>query len=197
MPKDINRLKQQMDFIIEIDKLKAVFRQSYLADGTRKENDPEHSWHLAMMAIILSEYANVEVDVLTVVKMVLIHDIVEIDAGDTYAYDEKGHELKLLKEREAAKRIFGLLPKEQGQEYERLWETFEQKQTPEAKFAAAIDRVQPILLNYLSKGKAWLEHGIYKEQVIAYNKHAAEGSLSIWEYIKNIIDEAYAEGYLR
>ena len=197
MKTEITRMKQQMNFIIEIDKLKKIFRQSYLADGSRRENDPEHSWHLAMMAVILSEYANEPIDVLTVIKMVLIHDIVEIDAGDTYAYDAKAHQDKLRREREAAYRIFGILPQNQFKEYLNLWEEFEAKQTPEAKFAAAIDRVHPILLNYLSNGKAWIEHGVYKEQVINYNRHAEEGSKDIWKYIINVINEAYTEGYLK
>lgn len=192
-----DRIKKQIEFITEVDKLKKVIRQSYISDGSRKENDTEHSWHLALMTMILAEHANEPVDVLKVMKMVIIHDIVEIDAGDTYAYDEKGNEDKYDREVKAAERIFGLLPEDQCESLKSLWEEFEARQTIEAKFAAAIDRVQPILLNYLSDGRAWKEHGISKKQVLKRNQHTMEGSSDIWSYFLELIDSATEKGYLR
>lgn len=190
------RFQQQMTFIAEVDRVKNIFRQSYLADGSRRENDAEHSWHLAMMAMILAEYANVSIDVLRVLKMVLIHDLVEIDAGDTYIYDEVGQANKLEKEIQAADRIFGLLPEDQCLEYRALWEEFEARETAEAKFAAALDRSQPVLLNYLSGGIAWKHHGIAKHQVFARNGHSQEGSEQIWECIQAIVEAAVEESFL-
>ncbi len=191
-----SRMKQQMDFIIEIDKLKSIFRQSLLIDGSRNENDTEHSWHIAMMAFILVEYANEPVDVQKVIKMLLIHDIVEIDAGDTYAYDEKGYEDKYEREIKAADRLFGLLPEDQTLEFRRLWDEFEEAKTIEARYANALDRVQPILLNYLSGGTAWMKHGIHKSQVLARNEFSKDGSEVIWEYILDIINDAVNKGYI-
>ncbi len=191
-----NRLRMQIDFIIEIDKLKRIVRQSYLTDSIRKENDAEHSWHLAMLAIILQEYSNSKVDILKVIKMVLIHDLVEIDAGDTYAYDLKGNEDKWERESKAAGRIFGILPKDQKEEMLSNWQEFEQGITMEAKFAAAIDRIEPILLNYLSKGKAWKEHGVKEFQVMERNKVVQEASIELWDFIKGIIEESVSNGYL-
>lgn len=190
------RISQQMNFITEIDKQKSIFRQSYLADGSRNENDAEHAWHLALMAIVLGEYSNESIDILKVIKMVLIHDLVEIDAGDTYAYDIKGNEDKYIRESAAAKRIFALLPQDQGKQLYQLWEEFEARETKEAKFAAALDRVQPILLNYLSEGKAWLKHSIARSQVEKRNEHTQEGSETIWNYICSILDSAVEKGYL-
>lgn len=191
------RIDQQIAFITEVDKQKNIFRQSYLADGSRHENDAEHAWHLALMAIILGEHANEAIDVLKVVKMVLIHDLVEIDAGDTYAYDVKANEDKYMREVAAAHRIFGLLPNDQNEQLYKLWEEFEARETKEAKFAAALDRVQPILLNYLSEGKAWLKHGISRSQVEVRNEHTSDGSATIWNYICDILDAAVKEGYLK
>lgn len=191
------RFRKQIEFIIEIDKLKSIIRQSYVTDCSRKENDSEHSWHLAMMAFILAEHANTEIDVLKVIKMVLIHDIVEIDAGDTYAYDTKGHEDKSEREIQAAERLFYILPNDQAAELRYLWDEFEERKTNEAKFAAALDRIQPILLNYLSKGRAWKDNNISTEQVIERNKHTKEGSNAIWEYVKEIVDLSFEKGYLK
>ena len=165
----MERLQQQMEFIHEVDKLKKIGRQSYLTDSSRKENDAEHSWHLALMAVFLSEYAKEEVDVLQVISMVLIHDLVEIDAGDTYAYDTEGNKTKRAREEAAAKRIFGLLPKEQEKKLWDLWEEFEANETPEANFANALDRIQPIMLNHKSGGKAWAEHGVELSQILSRN----------------------------
>lgn len=149
------RLKKQMDFLLEVDKLKFINRQTYLSDGTRRENDAEHSWHLALMAVLLSEHADEEVDLLKVITMVLIHDLVEIDAGDTYAYDEAGKQTQRIREEKAADRIFAMLPKDQGEKFRALWEEFDAYETPEAKFAHVCDNVQPLMLNHATGGKSW------------------------------------------
>jgi putative hydrolase of HD superfamily len=190
------RLKQQMNFLIEIDKLKSIFRQSHLIDGTRNENDTEHSWHIAVMAMILAEYSNEPIDVLRVIKMLLIHDVVEIDAGDTYAYDVKGYEDKYEREIKAADRLFGLLPEDMHLEMRGLWDEFETCESAEARYANALDRVQPILLNYLSGGKAWMAHGIRRSQVMARNEFSKDGSEVIWAYILEIINDAVDKGYI-
>ena len=149
------RLKKQMDFILEVDKVKNIMRQTYLADGNRKENDAEHSWHLALMAVLLKEYAPEEVDLSKVIPMVLIHDLVEIDAGDTYAYDDDGAKTKRAREKKGADRIFGLLPEDQGKWLYDLWEEFEAYETPEAKYAHMLDNSQPLFLNDATDGISW------------------------------------------
>ena len=169
------RLKKQLDFILEVDKVKNIFRQTYLADGNRKENDAEHSWHLALMAVLLKEYSNEEVDLSKVIPMVLAHDLVEIDAGDTYAYDEKGAATKDARERKAADRIYGLLPEDQGQWLKALWEEFEAYETPEAKFAHVLDNCQPLFLNDASNGRSWEEHQVKKSQIYKRNRKTGEG----------------------
>lgn len=189
-----NRLEKQIEFILELDKIKSIVRQTYLSNGERKENDAEHSWHLALMCFTLSEYANEPIDVLKTMKMVLLHDVIEIDAGDTYAYDTAGNETKRERELEAAKRIFPILPKEQAEEYRSLWDEFEERKTPEAKFARMLDNVQPVLLNHASGGKSWREHGVKKSQVMGRNERTHEGSEEIWSYLKNIIDENVKKG---
>ncbi len=178
----MERLQQQMEFIAEVDKLKKIGRQSYLTDSSRKENDAEHSWHLAMMAVFLSEYAKEDVDVLHVISMVLIHDLVEIDAGDTYAYDAEGNKSKRAREEKAADRIFNILPEDQAQKVRDLWEEFEANETPEANFANALDRVQPIMLNHKSDGKAWAEHGVALTQILSRNVNVKKGAPKLWEY---------------
>ena len=191
------RFLKQIEFIKEIDKLKQIYRQSYILGKNRKENDAEHSWHIALMAILLQEHSNQDINIIKTIKMLLIHDLVEIDAGDTYAYDEKGNEEKFEREQIAAERIFGLLPEDQRQEFLDLWLEFEERKTNEAKFAASLDRFQPIILNYFTDGKAWIEHDIKKEQVIKRNQHTNEGSTQIWEYILEIIDDAVLKEYLK
>ena len=161
----MTRLEQQMNFIIEIDKLKEIVRQTYISSAERKETDAEHAWHFAIMAVLLAEYANEPVDVMKVVKMALIHDLVEIDAGDTYLYDEEGAKTKADRENKAADRLFHMLPEDQGEEFDSIWREFEERKTPEARFAAALDRLQPVMLNDATNGKAWEEHGITEEQV--------------------------------
>ena len=193
----MTRLEQQMQFILEVDRLKQIVRQTYLSGADRKENDAEHSWHLAMMACLLGEYANEKVDVLHVIKMVLIHDLVEIDAGDTYAYDQAGNETKRAREVLAADRIFGMLPKDQGAELRNLWEEFEAGKTPEAKFALALNKVQPILLNACPNGSAWAEHGVRLEQIQKRNARTPEGSKQLWEFCEALIERNVEKGRIR
>lgn len=190
----MERLKQQMEFILEVDKVKNIFRQTYIADGKRKENDAEHSWHLALMAVLLKEYANEEVDLAKVLPMVLVHDLVEIDAGDTYAYDDAGAATKAEREKKAAERIFGLLPENQGQQMKALWEEFEAYDTPEAKFAHMLDNSQPLFLNDTTDGKSWAEHQVRKSQIYKRNSRTGEGSREIWEYMQEIVEKHIEKG---
>lgn len=184
-----SRVEKQMEFIVEMDKTKQIVRQTYLADASRKENDAEHAWHLAMMAYLLREHANTEIDVAKTMMMVLIHDLVEIDAGDTYAYDEKGNADKREREVQAADRIFPILPPDQAEEMRALWEEFESDKTPEAKFAHTLDRIQPILLNDASGGKSWREHGVTVDKVLKRNEYTKDGSEVLWDYAKKCIDK--------
>ncbi len=191
------RLQKQIDFVIEVDKIKHIFRHTKLIDGSRYENDAEHSWHLATMAMVLKEHANEdELDVGKVIRMLLVHDIVEIDAGDTFAYDKEGHEDKNDREMAAADRIFGLLPQDQARRMHKLWSEFEARQTPEAKFAAALDRLQPLIHNYHTEGKAWQKHDISLKQVMKRNKHIKEGSEVLWEFALDLLNRAVQQGYL-
>jgi len=191
------RLEQQIRFIKEIDKLKQVWRQNHVLHEDRPENDAEHMWHLAVMAVILLEHANEpDLDLLRVLKMLIIHDVVEIDAGDTFAYDDAGHLDKREREERAAERIFGLLPPDQRQEFLGLWQEFEDQTSKEAKFALALDRFHPMLLNYTNKGNTWQRHGITFDRVIKRNEVIAEGSAPIWEYAKRMVDDAVDKGYL-
>jgi putative hydrolase of HD superfamily len=160
------RLQQQINFVIEIDRLKGVLRQTPLMDSSRRENSAEHSWHLAMMALTLAEYAPAGVDVQQAMHQVLIHDLVEIDAGDTFCYDQAAHEDKAEREQQAAKRIFGLLPEPHNQKLRQLWDEFEAQQTPTAQFAAALDRLQPLLHNWQTEGGTWKQHNIHRDQVM-------------------------------
>ncbi len=194
---DRERFSKQIEFIVEIDKLKQIVRQSALCDGTRQENDSEHSWHIALMAILLSEYANsLDIDLLKVIKMLLIHDLVEIYAGDTFAYDKVGNMHKEKREREAAKRIFGILPEDQNEELLSLWEEFESMSTPEARFASALDKLQPLILSYNNKGWSWKKHGVASSQIIESKKDIAKGSEDLWEYTKRLIQKSIDEGFL-
>lgn len=180
----MTRLEKQMAFIEEVDKIKLIGRQNYLADGSRKENDAEHSWHLALMTMLLSEYSNEEIDVLKTMGMVLIHDIVEIDAGDTYAYDYEAQKTQKERELAAADRIFNILPEDQAKKLRALWDEFEAGETAEARFAAAVDRVQPAMLNSASGGISWKEHDVTLSKVLERNGKAALGSEMLWEYEK-------------
>ena len=179
---DNERLEKQFDFFREIDKEKFIGRQTYLTDGERKENDAEHAWHMAIMTVLLAEYANEKVDVLKTVMMLLIHDLVEIDAGDTYAYDEEGKKTQREREEKAAKRIFGLLPEEQGEKLMALWEEFEAYETPEANFAHTMDNIQPVMLNDATDGKAWKEHQVRLSQFMGRQEDTPKGSETLWRY---------------
>lgn len=191
------RLEQQLQFIVEVDKVKNIFRQTYLADGKRKENDAEHSWHLALMAVLLTEYAPGKVDLGKVIPMVLIHDLVEIDAGDTYAYDEAGAATKNERERKAADRIFGLLPEDQRKWLRSLWEEFEAYETLEAKYAHMLDNSQPLFLNDASDGKSWTEHQVKKSQIYKRNQKTCEGAPMIWEKMQELVEKHIQEGHVK
>lgn len=186
-----------MRFIIEADKLKEVFRQTLVSQSRRPENSAEHSWHFALMIITLAEHSNHQpLDVLRVLKMVLIHDLVEIDAGDTFAYDTKLMADQHEREARAANRIFGLLPPDQFAEFRACWDEFEAQETPEARFAAACDRLHPMLLNCLTEGHSWRKHGITRDRVLARNGHIVKGSTTLWDYALRMVDEAVAKGQL-
>lgn len=190
------RLAQQIQFILEVDKLKNVIRRTYINGATRRENSAEHSWQLALMALILAEHANEPVDAARVMKMVVIHDIVEIDAGDTYFFDDAGTADKAAREQQAADRLFGLLPDDQAEKLRQIWQEFEARVTPEARFANAIDRVVPLLLNYQTQGKSWQEHGIHSDDILSRMAHVNAGSETIWQLIQAVVAAAVAEGFL-
>ena len=192
---DLNLLKQ-IEFIKEIDKLKYIQRRTRLFNSDRHENDAEHSWHLAMMAIILAGHSNAAIDVLKVVKMVLIHDIVEIDAGDTFIYDTQKNHTNTEEELEAAKRIFGLLPADQAKELIEIWQEFEEGQTAEAKFAKSMDRLEPLLQNTSNNGGTWAEYNVDYQKVYDKKKVINEGSSSIWHFAENLLNESVENGIL-
>lgn len=191
------RFEQQLKFIMELDQEKNIFRQTHLSGGGRRENDAEHAWHMAIMVYLLSEYANEPIDVAKTMLMLLIHDVVEIDAGDTYAYDAEAKKTEKMREAAAAKRIFGLLPEDQGNALRSLWEEFEAYETPEARFAHVMDNFQPLLLNDSNGGMDWKMHGIQRSQTEQRNEKTASGSEAIWEYMKTILDKNVAKGSLR
>jgi putative hydrolase of HD superfamily len=194
---DLKRLEQQIAFVREVDKLKSIDRQTLLTDASRRENDAEHSWHLALMALLLGEYAGArDLDLLHVIRMVLIHDLVEIDAGDTYCYDQAGYEDKSQRETAAAERIFNLLPPDQAAEIRSLWDEFEASETAEAKFANALDRLQPLMHNVFTNGQMWKRHGIVKSQVIDRNRKIADGAPDLWAFARSLIEKAVEDGDL-
>lgn len=190
-------LIKQIEFIKEIDKLKYIQRRTKLFGSDRNENDAEHSWHLAMMAIILSKHSNAAIDVLKVVKMVLIHDIVEIDAGDTFIYDTAKSHVNTHEERAAAERIFGLLPAEQAEELITIWEEFEAGETDEAKFARSMDRLEPLLQNVSNQGGTWKEYNVDYQKVYDKKQVIKNGSATIWSYAEKLIEESVANGILK
>ncbi|MDT8068705.1 MAG: HD domain-containing protein [Terriglobia bacterium] len=193
----MNRLEDQLAFILELDKLKTVFRQTLLIDMSRRENSAEHSWHLATMAVLLEEYAAEPVNLLKTIKMLLVHDIVEIDAGDTFAYDTAGYADKDDREQKAAERIFGLLPEEQGREFRNLWEEFEARQTPESKYANALDRLQPLLHNAQTQGGTWRIHKVTKDKVIKRMEPVRIGMPNIYSTVEKVIADACAAGWIK
>lgn len=192
-----DRLAQQIQFVVELDKLKAILRQTLLTDGSRRENSAEHSWHIALMAIVLAEYSPVELDLLRVVKLLLLHDVVEIDAGDTFCYDHQGNHSKADRELQAADRLFGLLPLDQASELRSLWDEFEAQATPEAQFAAALDRLQPLLNNQQTQGHSWQKHGIRRPQVKHRIAPMLVGAPELWHFADQLIDACVAAGYLQ
>ncbi len=181
---DEKRLEQQIAFCREIDKEKFIGRQTWLTGATRKENDAEHAWHMAVMTVLLSEYANEEINVLRTMTMLLIHDLVEIYAGDTYAYDEEGKKTQKRRELAAADRLFQMLPEDQGKKFREIWEEFEAENTPESRFARTMDNLQPMMLNAATDGKSWADRGIRLSQILGRNKNTAKGSEVLWEYAK-------------
>ena len=187
IPLPSDRLRRQIAFLLEADKLKGVLRRSYLIDGERRENSGEHSWHTALLTMILAEYSNRSIDVCKVIRMMLIHDLVEIDAGDTFIYDAAGNAAKAEREQAAAERVFGLLPDDQRDAVRQLWEEFELQRTAEAKFANAIDRLMPVLHNYFTGGRSWREHNITQEQALAKNGKIADGARELWEVARSLI----------
>jgi len=194
---DEARLQKQIDFIVEIDRLKTIYRQSFLLDATRHENDVEHSWHIAMMAMLLSEYSNEGVDLLRAIEMLLVHDIVEIEAGDVFVYDAEANKGKLEREKNAADKLFNILPADQAAEMRALWDQYEAMDTPEAKFAMAMDRLQPILQNYFTRGKSWQAHGVTARQVLDVNARIKKGSDVLWQYAQFIVQDSIKKGYIK
>lgn len=191
------RMKKQIAFALEIDKVKNIFRQTHLSSHGRRENDAEHSWHMAVMAYLLQEYANEEVDIAKVMLMCLLHDIVEIDAGDTYAYDEEGLKTQKAREDAAKERIFSILPEEQKAEFTALFDEFEAYETPEAKFVHAIDNLQPLILNDSNNGGDWLEHHVTAEQVYQRQSKTKLGSEKLFEITDQMIRNHIDKGNLR
>lgn len=192
------RLKKQLDFLIEIDKVKSIFRQTYIADGSRHENDAEHSWHLGIMAILLSEYIKEDINICKVIKMVLIHDLIEIYAGDTFAFDEKGMEDKEEREQASAAKLFGMLPDDQEKDFRDLWNEFEECKSREAEYASMLDRLQPLILNYVVDGGSWKEHNITVDQI--YKRHEVTfrtGPKEFVDLVKFIVEECVNKGYLK
>ena len=194
---ETDRLEKQIRFLLEVDKLKTILRRTYILHADRSENTAEHSWHLAITAMILSEYANEEIDISRVIKMVLIHDIVEIDAGDTYLYDAAGAADKAEREGAAAERLFGILPPDQEQEFRDLWDEFERRETIESRFSSALDRFIPQLHNYHTQGRTWKEHGITADRVLDRNACIADGSSTLWEWAQALLNDAVEKGFLR
>lgn len=212
---DKERMKRQLEFLLELDKMKNLYRQTYilrddLPEGSkefeenfrerkplpRRENDAEHSFSLAIAAAVLAEYSNEPVDVVKVMKMVLVHDAVEVDAGDTYCYDKEGYKTKRERELKAAERIFGILPADQQEEYRGLWDEFEENTTPEARFANAMDRIQPMLLNYTRDGISWKEHDVHFDMVAERSMKIKDGSEELWEYFYSLLEDANKKGVL-
>lgn len=193
-----NRLDRQIRFLLEIDRLKKIERRTTLLDRSRQENSAEHSWHITLMAVLLAEYSKEDgIDLLRVLKMLLIHDIVEIDAGDTFVYDAQGQEDKEEREEAAADRLFGLLPEDQRRELYELWQEFEARETPEARYAAALDRLQPMLHNVHTEGASWRRHGIRHHQVVEMNCTVDEGAPALWDLARGLLEAAVEKGHLR
>ncbi len=191
------RFQKQIEFILEADKLKHTLRRTVLLDRSRRENSAEHSWHIALTVLVLSEYAGEKnIDLFRVLKMLVAHDLVEIDAGDTYCYDDLGREDQSRREQIAADRIFNILPDDQAKAFRKLWDEFEARTTPESRFANALDRLQPFLHNYFTEGQTWQENNVKSNQVIARMQPVEDGSPDLWNYVRELIDDAVKKGYL-
>jgi putative hydrolase of HD superfamily len=191
-----DRLERQLAFIMELDRLKQVLRRNVIADRSRQENTAEHSWHIAMMALVLGEHADGEVDIGRVTKMLLLHDVIEIDAGDTFAYDAAATRDQAERERVAADRLFGLLPDDQGGDLRALWEEFEAEESADAVFARCLDRMQPLLLNRATDGVSWRRHGVTVDQVLARNSIIKDAAPSLWAVVERLVAESAEEGLL-
>ena len=191
------RLERQVAFIVEIDKLKNVLRQTLLTDESRQENSAEHSWHLALMAGVLAEYAPEGVDIPRVVRMVLVHDLVEIDAGDAFCYDPAAVMGKAEREQACADRIFDLLPPDQGAELRALWDEFEERSTPDGRFANALDRLQPLFQNFHTRGGTWRMHGVQREQVMKRMDPIRDSVPALWPLVEQVLERATAEGWIK
>lgn len=189
-------IRQQLDFLTELDKMKQIFRRTPLIDGSRRENDAEHSWHLAVMLMVLKDYAAPDVDINHAIQMALVHDLVEIYAGDTYAYDEKGYEDKLSRETAAAEKLYAMLPHQQSKQFRALWEEFDACETPSSLYANAGDRLQPFINNYLTGGEPWSSNNITKSQALKRQEPVKHGMPALWEYVQNTINDAVAKGML-
>ena len=197
IPGKSNRFRCQIEFILEVDKLKQTLRKTILLDRSRKENSAEHSWHIALTALVLSEYAKEkDIDFFRVIKMLLVHDLVEIDAGDTYCYDEPGRRNQARRERIAADRIFNILPPDQAGSLRALWDEFEKRETPESRFAHALDRFQPFLHNYFTEGQSWQENEIESRQVESRMRPVNDGAPNLWNYVNTLIEDAVEKGFL-
>lgn len=194
----MERLEKQLALLIELDQLKSVLRRTRVKSADRRlENSGEHSWHVALMAVLMQEHANAPIDIARVMKMLLIHDVVEIDAGDTFVYDVAASKEQEEKELKAAERLFGMLPSDQGDELFSLWKEFEAAQSDDAKYAKALDRLIPMLLNYHNDGQSWKEHGVTREQALTINKRIEYGSITLWDKAKELIEEATEKGWLK
>ncbi|ARR44152.1 phosphohydrolase [Vibrio campbellii] len=194
----MERLEKQLALLIELDQLKSVLRRTRVKSADRRlENSGEHSWHVALMAVLMQEHANAPIDIARVMKMLLIHDVVEIDAGDTFVYDVAASKEQEEKELKAAERLFGMLPSDQGDELFALWKEFEVAQSDDAKYAKALDRLIPMLLNYHNDGQSWKEHGVTREQALTINKRIEFGSVTLWDKAKELIEEATEKGWLK
>jgi putative hydrolase of HD superfamily len=196
-PAQQDRFRQQIEFILEVDKLKNVLRKTILMDRSRRENSAEHSWHIALTVLILSEYTkDSDVDMFRVMKILLIHDLIEIDAGDTYCYDDQGRQDQAQREKKAADRIFNLLPADQATALRELWDEFEERKTPESRFANALDRLQPFLHNYFTEGQTWQENNIKSAQVKSRMRPVDDGAPVLWNYVSSLIDDGVKKGFL-
>ena len=196
-PFNSERFKSQIEFILEVDKLKQIMRRTMLMDRSRRENSAEHSWHIALIVLVLAEYVEGDnLNLLRVIKLLLAHDLVEIDAGDTYCYDERGIQDQKERETRAADRIFNLLPDDQTKSFRSLWDEYEDRMTPESRFANALDRFQPLLHNYFTQGHSWRQNGIQKKQVLSRMQPVEEGAPALWDYVTSLIEDAVEKGYL-